>query len=142
MFIVPHVLRLGGNLETLRCVHICRSCIRFYIAIHCRGPGQDGGESDDDNDERLSDRGQSKGEAGGGHFKKGAWLSLCSAIDTPIPDEGSSDARGETTYNQSSTANTACAAAAVGLSLWFLDGVEERAEEGRGVLTRVGGTRS
>ncbi|CAM9098599.1 unnamed protein product [Laminaria digitata] len=66
--------------------------------MHSRGSGQDGGESDNDNDESLSGRGQTKGEAGGGHFRKGAWLSLCSAIDTPIPDEGSSDARAAQTF--------------------------------------------
>lgn len=76
-------------------VYLARCC----IAIDNRGPGQDGGESNDDNDESLSDRGQSKSEAGGGHFRKGPWLSLCSAIDTPIPDEGSSDARGKQMHN-------------------------------------------
>lgn len=81
----------------------------------------------------MSDRGQSKGEAGGGHFRKGAWLSLCSAIDTPIPDEGSSDARGETAHVQFSTANTACvAAAAVGLGVWFLDRVGRGGRRGGG----------
>eukprot|EP00904_Undaria_pinnatifida_P000390 jgi/Undpi1/10351/HiC_scaffold_29.g12801.m1 len=60
--------------------------------------GQDGGESDEDNHQRSNDRGQSKVEGGGGHFGKGAWLSLCSAIDAPIPDKGSSDARAAQTF--------------------------------------------
>lgn len=36
-----------------------------------------------------------KSEVGGGHFEKGPWLSVCSAVDAPIPEEGASDAECE-----------------------------------------------
>ena len=62
-----------------------------------RGTGQQeaGGGSDEDNHQRQSDDSdRDEGEAGGGHFGKGPWLSLCSAVDAPIPEEGASDGRG------------------------------------------------
>ena len=55
---------------------------------HGRNLNEDG-EKDDDHD-----RGD-KGEVGGGHFEKGPWLSVCSAVDAPIPEQGASDTEGE-----------------------------------------------
>ncbi|CAN0026633.1 unnamed protein product, partial [Pylaiella littoralis] len=56
---------------------------------------ESGGASDDDNTQRRSDEESDpdEGEAGGGHFRKGPWLSLCSAVDAPIAEEGASDAK-------------------------------------------------
>ncbi|CAM9793757.1 unnamed protein product, partial [Ectocarpus sp. 12 AP-2014] len=51
--------------------------------------------SDDDSAQRRlsNDSDPNEGEAGGGHFTKGPWLSLCSAIDAPIAEEGASDSK-------------------------------------------------
>lgn len=40
------------------------------------------------------------GEIGGGHFCKGPWLSLCSALDAPAPEEGASDSEGELKHRE------------------------------------------
>lgn len=67
------------------------------IQTRTRGTGQQekGGGSDDDNPQRRSDDSdRDEGEAGGGHFRKGPWLSLCSAVDAPIAEEGDSDSKG------------------------------------------------
>lgn len=58
---------------------------------------ENGGASDDDNTQRRSDEESDpdEGEAGGGHFRKGPWLSMCSAVDAPIADEGATDTKGE-----------------------------------------------
>lgn len=54
-----------------------------------------GATSDEGNVQRPSDDSDpDEGEAGGGHFSKGPWLSLCSAVDCPIAEEGASDAKG------------------------------------------------
>ncbi len=62
-----------------------------------RGMGQQesGAASDEGTAQRLSDDSDpDEGEAGGGHFRKGPWLSLCSAVDCPIAEEGASDSKG------------------------------------------------
>lgn len=35
------------------------------------------------------------GVVGDGHFGRGAWISLCSALDMPIPQEGASEEEGQ-----------------------------------------------
>lgn len=65
------------------------------MSIGNRGMGREGGVSDDDDGRGLSDSDHDKGEVGGGHFLKGPWLSLCSAVDAPIPEDGASDAKGD-----------------------------------------------
>lgn len=70
-----------------------------------RGMGQpqrqqeSGGISEEDNTQRRGEEeGESdpdEGEAGGGHFRKGPWLSMCSAVDAPIAEEVASDTKGE-----------------------------------------------
>ncbi|CAM9142835.1 unnamed protein product [Ectocarpus sp. 4 AP-2014] len=59
------------------------------------GQQDGGGVSDDDVAQRRlsNDSDPNEGEAGGGHFTKGPWLSLCSAIDAPIAEEGASDSK-------------------------------------------------
>ncbi|CAB1107626.1 unnamed protein product [Ectocarpus sp. CCAP 1310/34] len=59
------------------------------------GQQDGGGVSDDDSAQRRlsNDSDPNGGEAGGGHFTKGPWLSLCSAIDAPIAEEGASDSK-------------------------------------------------
>ncbi|CAM9502581.1 unnamed protein product, partial [Ectocarpus fasciculatus] len=59
------------------------------------GQQDGGGVSDEDSAQRRlsNDSDPNEGEAGGGHFTKGPWLSLCSAIDAPIAEEGASDSK-------------------------------------------------
>lgn len=62
-----------------------------------RGGGEDGGVPDNNNHHYndLSDNEGRHGEVEGGHFAKGPWLSLCSAIDSPIPEEEVGEKKGE-----------------------------------------------
>ncbi|CAM9122809.1 unnamed protein product [Ectocarpus sp. 12 AP-2014] len=73
------------------------ACLVAFRTFHLRSAGQQdgGGVSDDDSAQRRlsNDSDPNEGEAGGGHFTKGPWLSLCSAIDAPIAEEGASDSK-------------------------------------------------
>lgn len=75
------------------------ACLVAFRTFHLRSAGQQdgGGVSDDDSAQRRlsNDSDTNEGEAGGGHFTKGPWLSLCSVIDAPIAEEGASDSKGK-----------------------------------------------
>eukprot|EP00752_Nemacystus_decipiens_P008272 g7396.t1 len=71
---------------------------------HSGGTGQHegGGGANDDNHRRQSDDSDgNEGATGGGHFSKGPWLSLCSAVDAPIPEDGDGDSRAAQTFLRS-----------------------------------------
>eukprot|EP00903_Cladosiphon_okamuranus_P019218 g17672.t1 len=66
------------------------------------GQQENGGGSDEGIYHQLSDDSDGdEGEAGGGHFRKGPWLSLCSALDAPIPEESASDSEAVQTFFRS-----------------------------------------